>query len=205
MGNSLGGKKSAKVMKISGETQKVKVPVRAGSVIDTCPGHVLLDSQAVKQYGLRATPLEPEQELKPGRVYFLIQLPKNDDNRVGARRVRSGIHVGAKERLESLMLARRSASDLSAPPPPPPADQVGVPGGVRVRMRLPKAEVERLMAESNDGADVAEKIAKFYVAAKGGGSDGDGAAVKRSVKSREKRVGFMPITDREIHQLTAAS
>ncbi|CAA0817186.1 Unknown protein [Striga hermonthica] len=194
-------------MKISGETQKVKVPVRAGSVIDTCPGHVLLESQAVKQYGLRATPLEPEQELKPGRVYFLIQLPKNDDNRIGARRVRSGIHMGAKERLESLKLARRSASDLSAPPPPPPPsdDQVGVPGGVRVRMRLPKAEVERLMAESNDGADVAEKIAKFYVAATGGGSNGDGAAVTRSVKSRQKRVGFMPITDREIHHLTAAS
>ncbi|CAA0824500.1 Encodes a protein whose expression is responsive to nematode infection [Striga hermonthica] len=206
MGNSLGGKKSAKVMKISGETQKIKTPVRAGSILDACPGHVLLESEAVRHQGLRAKPLEPQQELKPGGVYFLVPMPKDDENRVGARRVRSGIQISAKDRLESLMLSRRSASDLSnVAAAAISAADMEENGGVRVRMRLPKAEVERLMAESKDGADVAEKIAKFYMAAKGG-ADGDGGDVRRLVKStRERRVGFMPVSDREIHYLTTAS
>ncbi|KAL3631388.1 hypothetical protein CASFOL_024372 [Castilleja foliolosa] len=219
MGNSLGGKKSAKVMKISGETLKIKTPVRAGSVLESCPGHVLLESEAVKQYGVRAKPMEPQQELKPRRLYFLVELPKvpeeNNNNKIGSRRVRSGIQMSAKDRLESLRLSRRSASDLSVMMVAPlqiEEEKTGVSengGGVRVRMRLPKAEVERLMAESKDGAEVAEKIAKLCVenggAAANGGGNGDGGAIRRSVTSREKRVGFLPISDREIHHLTAAS
>ncbi|GFQ04562.1 uncharacterized protein at1g66480 [Phtheirospermum japonicum] len=90
--------------------------------------------------------------------------------------------MSAKDRLESLMLAKRSASDLSVMTPPNG-------GGVRVRMRLPKAEVERLMAESKDGAEVAEKIARLCMesggAAANAGGNGDGGAIRRSVKSRE--------------------
>ncbi|KAL3654470.1 hypothetical protein CASFOL_004151 [Castilleja foliolosa] len=197
MGNSLGGKKSAKVMKISGETIKLRTPVQAGSVLEHYPGHVLLESEAVKEHGYRAKPLEPQQELKPRRLYFLVELPKvpeDNKNKIGARRVRSGIQMSAKDRLENLMLARRSSSDLSVMTPPSPAaveeEKTVVSengGGVRVRMRLPKAEVERLMAESKDGAEAADKIARLCmesggVAANGGGN---GGAVRRSDKSRE--------------------
>jgi len=58
MGNSLGGKKTTKVMKIDGETFKLKTPVTAEEVLKDFPGHVLLDSESVKHYGARAKPLE---------------------------------------------------------------------------------------------------------------------------------------------------
>ncbi|XP_051145859.1 uncharacterized protein At1g66480-like [Andrographis paniculata] len=207
MGNSLGVrmkmKSTAKVMKITGETFKLKTPVRAGSVLLNHPGHVLLDSEAVKHYGLRAKPLDPLHDLRPSRLYFLVDLPQlpaaADDK---PRRVRSTIQMTAKDRLESLLLARRSASDLSIlnpPPPPKTAAEEQKKGGVRVRIRLPKAELERLMAESRDGAEAAEKIVGLYMAngngihsaAAGGGGDiiklPQGAAIKK------KRVGFLPL------------
>lgn len=152
-------------MKISGETFKLKTPVQAGSVLENHPGYVLLASESVVHHGARAKPLEPHQELKPRRLYFLVQLPKLPEEKGMMRRVRSGIHMTAKDRLESMMLARRSASDISATNKLVVSIEeregihVDSGGGVRVRLRLPKAEVERLMAESkDDGADVAEKI-----------------------------------------------
>ncbi|KAL8035057.1 hypothetical protein ABFX02_12G072800 [Erythranthe guttata] len=226
MGNSLGGRKSAKVMKINGESFKLKTPIRAGSVMESNPGYVLLESESVKHYGVRAKPLEPQMELKPKRLYFLVQLPKFPEER-GARRIRSGIQMNAKDRLENLMLARRSSSDLTILKRPSMAsldEHVencgggggGGGGGVRVRMRLPKAEVERLMAESKDGAEVAEKIVNLYMANGGGAESGgrvarqhvhwneDIGAVKQASKSREKRVGFLPITEGEIHLAVAS-
>ncbi|KAG6410389.1 hypothetical protein SASPL_128447 [Salvia splendens] len=197
MGNSLGGSKSAKVMKMNGETFKLKTPIRVGSVVEGYPGHVLLESEAVKHYGVRAKPLEPQQQLKPKRLYFLVELPKFPEEK-GARRVRSGIHMGAKDRLESLMLARRSASDLSIMKPPS-IDKSGG-GGVRVRMRLPRAEVERLMAESKDGGEVAEKIVGLCMTKeKNVHLNGD------RINSREKRVGFLPTNEGEIHHIVMAS
>lgn len=214
MGNSLGGRKSVKVMKINGETFKLKAPVQAGSVLKDYPGHVLLESEAVKHYGIRAKPLEPGQELKPKRLYFLVELPKFPEERV-TRRVRSGIQMSAKDRLESLLLARRSSSDLSIMKPPSIAseeeEQRASGGGVRVKVRLPKAEVERLMAESKSDDEVADKIISLYM---GSGSvpaarsgelrRRDLDAVKAGSKAREKRVGFMPILEGEI-QLAVAS
>ncbi|EPS72336.1 hypothetical protein M569_02423, partial [Genlisea aurea] len=165
MGNTMGWKKSAKVMKIDGETFKTKAPIRAGSILEKNPGHVLLESEAVKHFGVRAKPLEPYQELKPRRLYFLVELPKLPEER-GPRRVRSGIQMSAKDRLESLMLARRSSSDLSILKPTPSMAEERSEGGtgVRVKMRLPKAEVDRLMAESKDGAEAAEKIVTLCMA-----------------------------------------
>ena len=58
MGNSLGGKKTTKIMKIDGESFKLKTPVKAEEVLQDFPGHVLLDSESVKHYGARAKPLE---------------------------------------------------------------------------------------------------------------------------------------------------
>ncbi|PON98187.1 plastid movement impaired protein [Trema orientale] len=177
MGNSLGAKKTAKVMRVSGEEFKVKAGVEAGQVVKDYPGHVLLESEAVKHYGVRAKPLEPNQELKAKRVYFLVELPKvairdNHNNVKVPRRVRSGINMSAKDRLENLMLARRSVSDLSLMKPmsilPEESPDNGTP--MRVRMRLPKSEVEKLMKESRDEAEAAEKIVGLCLVKSSGNS-----------------------------------
>ncbi|KAI3733861.1 hypothetical protein L6452_13319 [Arctium lappa] len=206
MGNSLGGKKkTTKIMKMNGETIKLKTPVNAGDVVKDYPGLVLLDSETVKHYGVRAKPLEPQQELKAKRLYFLVELPKFPEDKA-ARRVRSGINMSAKDRLESLMLARRSASDLSYMKAPSIMVENGVGGGgggvdpLRVKLRLPKAEVERLMRESKDETEAAEKIMKLCMEKSGGGG---GAPTERrrvqwkddgSSKGRGKRVGFLPVS-----------
>lgn len=58
MGNTLGGNKTTKIMKIDGETFKLKTPVTAEEVLKDFPGLVLLDSESVKHYGARAKPLK---------------------------------------------------------------------------------------------------------------------------------------------------
>ncbi|KAK1552095.1 hypothetical protein Q3G72_010221 [Acer saccharum] len=169
MGNSLGGKKSTKVMKISGETFKLKTPVKAEEVVKDYPGHVLLESESVKHFGIRAKPLQPHQQLEPKRLYFLVDLPENVSKEKVPRRVRSGINMSAKDRLESLMLSRRSISDLSIMKPisslpegtplPPREEAMR-----RVRMMLPKSKVDKLMKESKNEAEVAEKIVDLCLA-----------------------------------------
>ena len=49
-------------------------------------------------------------------------------------------------------------------PKPPPSVEVGADGAVRLRMRLPKSEVARLMKESRDPAEAAERIMQLCVA-----------------------------------------
>ncbi|KAL5830416.1 hypothetical protein ACOSQ3_019884 [Xanthoceras sorbifolium] len=173
MGNSLGGKKTTKVMKISGETFKLRTPVRAEEVVKDHPGHVLLESEAVKHYGTRAKPLQPQQKLEPKRLYFLVELPSNSVPKERlTRRVRSGINMSAKDRLESLMLSRRSASDLSILRPtsslPEEEEEENKNGAMkrRVRMMLPKAEVDKLMKESKNEAEIAGKIVGLCMANK---------------------------------------
>ena len=189
MGNSLRGTKKAKVMQISGETLKLKTPVQAGEVVKNYPGHVLLKSQEVKHLGIRAKPLEPHQHLEAKGVYFLVELPKVRDNpkEKVPRRVRSGINMTAKDRLESLMLSRRSVSDLSSMKSIPEKSQ---DGPVRLRMRLPKAQVEMLMQQSRDEEEAAEKIMDLcMVKANIGGEtnekDGLGRVVRQGPKMRE--------------------
>lgn len=192
MGNSLGSKKKAKVMQISGETLKLKTPVQAGQVMKNYPGHVLLKSQEVKHLGIRARPLEPHQHLEAKGVYFLVELPKaaaahSFSDKV-PRRVRSGINMTAKDRLESLMLSRRSVSDLSMMRSIP--EKSHQDGPVRVRMRLPKAQVEMLMQQSRNEEEAAEKIVDLcMVNANIGGEfnekDGHGKVVKQATKMRE--------------------
>ncbi|CAL0317683.1 unnamed protein product [Lupinus luteus] len=213
MGNSIGRSKKAKVMKIDGETFKVKTPAIANDVVKDHPGHVLLDSQAVKHFGLRAKPLQPHQELKPKNIYFLVELPKiqteeGDDNKGTLhRRVRSsGIsRMNAKERLDLLMLSKRSVSDFGVVREPPLNNMSVDHGPMRVKMRIPKAQLEKMMEESNnDGAEVAEKIMSLYMR-----TNGDGAAVedggvnvahKLNSKRRVKQVSFSPMEDSgEIH------
>lgn len=150
-------------MKINGETIKLKTPIQAGAVTKDYPGYVLLDSEAVKHFGIRAKPLGLFQELKPKRLYFLVELPKIAEER-GTRKVRSGINMSAKDRLESLKLARRSVSDLtlmqqkSSIGQERPSGEMENDQPVRLKMRLPKAEVQKLMNESKSEAEAAERI-----------------------------------------------
>ncbi|KAJ6356772.1 hypothetical protein OIU78_004802 [Salix suchowensis] len=228
MGNSLGWKKDAKVMKISGETFKFKTPVKAGEVVKDYPGHVLLESEAVKHYGIRAKPLKSHQDLVPKRLYFLVELPESApaDQKV-PRRVRSGISMSAKDRLESLMLARRSTSDLSIINPASIAAEEAKSGAMRVKMRLPRAEVEKLMQESRDETEAAAKIVDLCMASTGGSNNssretaqnqesallqqpvhwksGHGKASSQGIiKTREKRVSFLPVSEGEM-QIAVAS
>ncbi|CAK9186746.1 unnamed protein product [Ilex paraguariensis] len=164
MGNNIGGRKKAKVMKINGEIFKLKAPISTWDVVKDFPGHVLLESNSVKQYGIRAKPLEPQEELKPKKVYFLVQLPKMPEEKV-PRRARSGVHMSAKDRLECLMLSRRSVSELSTIRPTTLVSGLPGPssGSVQVKMRLPRAQMSRLVEESRDEAEVAEKLIDLYV------------------------------------------
>ncbi|XAR51477.1 hypothetical protein NMG60_11006111 [Bertholletia excelsa] len=159
MGNSIGiGRKKVKVMKIDGDTFKIKTPARACDVVKDYPGHVLLDSQSVKRFGVRAEPVDPEQELSPKTVYFLVGLPKPlAEISRAPRRARSAVNMSAKDRLECLMLSRRSVSDLSVSGAVRPGS-----GPVQVKVRLPKAELAKLVEESRDEAEVAEKIIGLY-------------------------------------------
>ncbi|KAJ7943023.1 Plastid movement impaired protein [Quillaja saponaria] len=216
MGNSLGWKKTTKVMKISGETIKLKTPVKAGDVVKDYPGHTLLESEAVKHYGISAKPLEPHQELQAKRLYFLVELSKFPKEK-NPRRVRSAINMSAKDRLESLMLSRRSVSDLSIMKQSSimedeAKDQGSENGGVRMKLRIPKAEVEKLMRESKDEGEAAERIMGLCMArSRDSGHEvvgnreesmvldqkmhwkGGHGRVRESIKTREKRVSFLPI------------
>ncbi|KAL1803409.1 hypothetical protein ACET3Z_032056 [Daucus carota] len=223
MGNTLGGKKTTKVMKINGETIKLKTPIQAGEVTKDYPGFVLLESEAVKHFGIRAKPLGIYQELKPRRLYFLVELPKFPEEKA-PRKIRSGINMSAKERLDSLMLARRSVSDLSLLKPKSSMVEEVSKESVendsktsKIKIKLPKAEVEKLMRESKSEAEAAEKIMELYKSISASVVDGrevhdHGSSVARrevrwnegglgriggAVKARERRVGFMPINEGE--------
>ncbi|KAI4307628.1 hypothetical protein L6164_030796 [Bauhinia variegata] len=216
MGNAVGRSRKAKVMKIDGETFKCKTPARASDVVKDYPDHVLLDSEAVKNFGIRAKPLEPHQELKPKRIYFLVELPKvqlqPEDEKLPTRRVRSsGIRgMNAKDRLEFLMLSKRSVSDLSYAKPSSAGITGSVPGPgpnngpTSVKVRVPKAQLDKLMEESHDQSEVAEKIISLYM---GNAGEADGGTVepkadlggKREVhKPQRKRVSFSPAEQGEI-------
>ncbi|KAF7831080.1 uncharacterized protein G2W53_013413 [Senna tora] len=207
-------------MKIDGETFKLKTPATANDVVKDHPGHVLLDSEAVKHFGVRAKPLEPNQELKPKKIYFLVELPpvraSPEETKPLARRVRSsGIRgMNAKERLDFLMLSKRSVSGITLVKDSSSSSVDGLglglgPGPnrepVRVRMRLPKAQLEKLMEESHDRAEVAEKIISLYVGDNAAAGEAGGAAAAEVHKPRRKRVSFSPMEEGEIRVEAAAS
>lgn len=196
MGNSIGGRrKGAKVMQLDGTAFRVKPPAFAGTVLRDHPGFQLLESEEVKLLGVRARPLAHDAQLRPGRLYFLVALPRPA---VPPRRAWSGaLHVGARERLESLMLTRRSTSDLSLPAGTAPASPLSTAsegGPVRLRMRLPKAQVEKLMAESRDGAEAAARIMQLCAANAGSGS-GAATPERGILRTPERSPRFVPTPD----------
>ncbi|KAF3790053.1 Uncharacterized protein EJ110_NYTH17268 [Nymphaea thermarum] len=173
MGNAIAGgeRKKVRLMKVDGETVKLKGPVRVGEVVRQYPNHAVLDSTAVKNLGTLAKPLDEDHELKGGkkRLYFLVELqklqppppPPQPEERLPRRARSTGIQMSAKERLESLMLAKRSVSDLTFVKAPSAAGGDGAEegGGVlRVKMRVPKSQVSQLLQGSAGGADAAQKI-----------------------------------------------
>jgi hypothetical protein len=190
MGNALAGRRRvAKVMTVDGATFRYKIPATAGAALRGHPGHHLLESQEVRRLGVRTRPLDRDAALKPGKLYFLVQIPggagTDDDPRAPRKTWSGALHVGARERLESLTLSRRTVSDVTALTPSsaaaravagePSSVEVGLDGAVRLRMRLPKAEVARLMKESRDTADAAEKILQLCVARDQGGAGAPGS------------------------------
>ncbi|CAA7030344.1 unnamed protein product [Microthlaspi erraticum] len=211
MGNSITLKrKKAKVMKIDGEILRIKTPVTCREVTAEYPGYVLLDSEAVKHFGVRAKPLEQSQILKPKKTYFLVELPKlppekttsDKDNKLPYRRVMSGIHVGAKERLEMLMLSRRTVSDVTVVRSDG-GDGPGLglgPGHTSVRLRLPRSQINKLMEESHDGSEIAEKILSLYRESSGeiGGGHSRRNLGTGENKAREKQVSFAGEGGREL-------
>ncbi|XP_051203851.1 uncharacterized protein At1g66480 [Lolium perenne] len=193
MGNTIGGRrKGAKIMQLDGTAFRVKPPAYAGAVLRDHPGFQLLDSEQVKLLGVRARPLEHDALLRPGRLYFLVVLPKPT---APPRRAWSGaLHVGARERLESLMLTRRSTSDLTFPTGTAPASPAASDGGpVQLRMRLPKAQVAKLMSESRDPAEAAAKIMQLCAA----NNAGSGAVTPERFAPRtpERGAMFVPTPD----------
>ncbi|CAO2825343.1 unnamed protein product, partial [Amaranthus hypochondriacus] len=177
MGNNMGGgnSKTAKIMKINGDFLKLKLPLKVLDMIKEYPNHILLDSQDFLRYNLRSKPLNPEDELKPRKIYLLVELPKfpNEINsQKPLRKVRSG--VLARNNGDNLMMkkgSRRTASDLTMVMTRSTAKDDGGDGGslmggyvgpTRLKMRLPKAQVEKIMEESgNDDGEAAKKIVRL--------------------------------------------
>ncbi|XP_062194804.1 uncharacterized protein At1g66480-like isoform X2 [Phragmites australis] len=225
MGNALAGRRrAAKVMTVDGATFRYKTPATAGAALRGHPGHQLLESEEVRRLGVRARPLDRDAPLKPGKLYFLVQIPRSaavvgsdaDDPRAPRKTWSGALHVGARERLESLMLSRRTVSDVAAFMPlsataraapggstRPSSVEVGVDGAVRLRMRLPKAEVARLMKESKDPAEAAQKIMQLCLARdQGAAAPAPPSSVPASALSsdktalkKEKRTRFVTVPD----------
>ncbi|KAK1609592.1 hypothetical protein QYE76_033265 [Lolium multiflorum] len=117
-----------KVIQLDGTTFRVKPPAYAGTVLCEHSGLQLLDSEQVKLLGVRTRLFELDAQ----------------------RRAWSGVlHVGARERLKSLMLTRRSTFDLTFPTAP--ASPVASDDGEPVQLRRPSQG----MAAASQGEVVA--------------------------------------------------
>ncbi|KAH7846028.1 hypothetical protein Vadar_008876 [Vaccinium darrowii] len=167
MGNIIGGgrRKKAKVMKIDGEIFKIKTPARTSDVVNDYPGHVLLESKSVERYGIRAKPLELQEDLMPKKIYFLVELPKLPQEKT-PRRAQTSMHMSPRDRL----LPCRSVSDLTVMKPIcHGSGRPGLSSGpVRVKLRMPKAQLDKMVEESRDEAEVAEKLMDLYIGRRDG-------------------------------------
>lgn len=157
MGN--GSNKAAKIMKINGEFFKFKLPSKVIDITKDYPDHILLDSQDFLRFNLRAKPLSPQYELKPRKIYLLVELPKFLDNKP-----KPNIESPLRRSISDLTIKTRSTASIDFD------DVSGNIGGslslfsspvgpTRVKMRLPKAQVQKIMEESgDDDVEVSQKI-----------------------------------------------
>ncbi|KAL2926484.1 hypothetical protein RDABS01_001067 [Bienertia sinuspersici] len=154
-------------MKINGEYFKLKIPSKVIDAIKDYPNHVLLDSEEFMRFNLRAKPLDPLDELKPRKIYLLVELPKfphnnHSNSQSPIRRVRSGVLAST---IATKKIYQRSFSDhhmIDARSSSGPLDYTHVVGPTRVKMRLPKAQVQRIMEKGDDNVDVAKQILQLY-------------------------------------------
>uniref|UniRef100_A0A0D6R4R9 Uncharacterized protein n=1 Tax=Araucaria cunninghamii TaxID=56994 RepID=A0A0D6R4R9_ARACU len=157
-----------RIMKLNGEIIKHKAPLSVEKVLHDYPNHVIIPSEAVTHLGMRTKPLDELMQLSPKHLYFLFEMPKFED--AGApNRVRSEIHMSAKSRLEAMILAHRSSSDISAVT----SFQHGARASasffgeeertVRLKLRLSKAQLAQLASESQNMSETAEKILDFFL------------------------------------------
>lgn len=147
-------------MKIDGDTFRLQTPARVSDATKEYPGFVLFDSDSVKRYGVRVKPLEPNHILVPNLPTDVVAEEGHMSNKLPFRRVMSGIHVSAKERLEMLMLSRRAVSDVALARSDG-GNEIG-PGQTRVRLKLPRSQIMKLMGESQDAPEVTERIIALY-------------------------------------------
>ncbi|GLJ50405.1 hypothetical protein SUGI_1074310 [Cryptomeria japonica] len=168
MGNAAASSRAGrqvKVMKLDGEVLKFKSPITVDQLLQDYPNHVVLLSDAVRHVGVRARPLEGSTQLMPKQLYFLLEMPKIEAFR-GPGRVRSGINMSAQSRLEAMLLARRSSSDItgltsSSSPCAVSGNSSpmkGEDGSVRVKVRVSKAQLARMTLESENSSETAAKI-----------------------------------------------
>ncbi|KAL0742069.1 hypothetical protein Bca4012_083582 [Brassica carinata] len=195
-------------MKIDGDTFRLQTPARVSDATKEYPGFVLFDSESVRRYGVRVKPLEPNHILLPNQTYFIVEMPNvatdtvaeegHKRNKLPFRRVMSGIHVSAKERLEMLMLSRRAVSDVALARSDG-GNGIG-PGQTRVRLKLPRSQIMKLMGKSHDVSEVMERIIALYRESsreiQGGRDSNDfrwefrAEDLKNNYKARVKHVSF---------------
>ncbi|GLJ50384.1 hypothetical protein SUGI_1073960 [Cryptomeria japonica] len=149
-----------KIMKLDGQVMKVKGPLIVDDILADYPGYVILHSEAVRHMGVKAKPLDGSATLNAKHLYFLVQLPKVENHKREPRRVRSGIPMNAKSRLESMLLTHRSISDISHMNCDPSSSEIMSEdnGAVRVKVRLTKAQLIEMLGESQESFDTVERI-----------------------------------------------
>lgn len=171
MGNAIitaagaGGARKAKIMKINGEFFELGTPAKVADIIENYPGHVLLDSNEFLRFNLRARPLDPEFELQPKKIYLLVELPRfptAEEADYTLQRTNSAeilddtIHPPENFGKSQVLVTDFSATARSEAGEGPAAAAAVTP--VRVKLKLPKAQVERILEQSSDDAEAAEKI-----------------------------------------------
>ncbi|GLJ50391.1 hypothetical protein SUGI_1074050 [Cryptomeria japonica] len=182
-----------KIMKLDGQLLKVKGPLLVNQILADYPGYVILHSEAVRHMGVRAKPLDGSATLNARHLYFLVQLPKLENQ---TRRVRSEIPTNPKSRLESMLLTRRSISDISHTNCEPSSDttisKTSEDNGVlRIKVRFSKVQLLEMMAESQDRSETVERIlnsclnhAKFEQMERG--------KVKKDLEPKEDNLPWKP-------------
>ncbi|GLJ50392.1 hypothetical protein SUGI_1074060 [Cryptomeria japonica] len=146
-----------KILKLDGQLLKVKRPLIVNQILADYPGYVILHSEAVRHMGVRAKPLDESATLNARHLYFLVDLPKLENQ---TRRVRSEIPTNPKSRLEIILLTRRSISDISHTNCEPSSDisKTSEDNGVlRIKVRFRKVQLE-MMAERQDRSETVERI-----------------------------------------------
>ncbi|KAL8161142.1 hypothetical protein V2J09_012631 [Rumex salicifolius] len=155
-----GGGRKAKIMKINGEFFKFGTPAKVRDIIGKYPGHILLDSDEFRRFNLRARPLDPEFDLQPKKIYLLVELPRFPSEEDADNTPRRSNYGETSRAPENFRVSQPSASP------------------VRVKVKLPKAQVERILEQTSDDAEAAGKIIDLCM-------DDDGRAAAPDAEGKE--------------------